>query len=106
MCWACGQAGHTKRFCPRRKKQSSPAGMAAVSSSLIVNGCISGRKTRMLVDTGSGVTLIGEKVWRELGSSQNGSAPLEEPTRALDVLGQVELDVVLGGLVKKAGVSG
>ena len=63
----------------------------------------------MLVDTGSGVTLIGEKVWRELGSSPNGSAPLEEPTRAvvvangetLDVLGQVELDVVLGGLVKK-----
>ena len=109
VCWACGQAGHTKRFCPRRKKQSSPAGTAAVSSSLIVNGCISGRKTRMLVDTGSGVTLIGEKVWRELGSSPNGSAPLEEPTRAvvvangetLDVLGQVELDVVLGGLVKK-----
>ena len=62
----------------------------------------------MLVDTGSGVMLIGEKVWRELDSSPNGSAPLEEPTRAvvvangetLDVLGQVELDVVLGGLVK------
>ena len=35
VCWACGQAGHTKRFCPRRKKQSSPAGTAAVSSSLI-----------------------------------------------------------------------
>ena len=63
----------------------------------------------MLVDTGSGVTLNGEKVWRELGSSPNESAPLEEPTRAvvvangetLDVLGQVELDVELGGLVKK-----
>ena len=72
-------------------------------------GCISSRKTRMLVDTGSGVTLIGEKVWRELGSSPNGSALLEEPTTAvvvangetLDVLGQMELVIELGGLVKK-----
>ena len=63
----------------------------------------------MLVDTGSGVMLIGEKVWRELGLSPNASAPMEEPTRAmvvangetLDVLEQVELDVELGGLVKK-----
>jgi hypothetical protein len=35
VCWTCGQAGHTKRFCTRRKKQS-PAGTAAVSSALIV----------------------------------------------------------------------
>ena len=108
VCWTCGQAGHTKRFCTRRKKQS-PAGTAAVSSALIVNGCISGRKTPMLVDTGSGVTLVGEKVWKELGSSPNGSAPLEEPARAvvvangetLDVVGQVELLIELGGLAKK-----
>ena len=63
----------------------------------------------MLVDTGSGVTLVGEKVWKELGSSPNGSAPLEKPARAvvvangetLDVLGQVELLIELGGLAKK-----
>ena len=55
---------------------------------------ISGRKTRMLVDTGSGVTLVGEKVWKELGSSPNGSVPLEEPARAVVVANGETLKVM------------
>ena len=62
VCWACGQVGHTKRFCPQRKKQSSPAGTASVSSALMVNGCISGRKTRMLVH---GYWFWGDVDWGE-----------------------------------------
>ena len=61
VCWTCGQAGHTKRFCTRRKKQS-PAGTAAVSSALLVNGRISGRKTRMLH---GGYGIGGDVGWGE-----------------------------------------
>ena len=54
--WKCGMYGHLKKDCPGIFES------AAVSSLLTVKGSIGGHEINMLVDTGSGVTLIREDV--------------------------------------------
>ena len=39
---------------------------SAVACTLILQGMVGGRPTRMLVDTGSSVTLVHEKVWNDI----------------------------------------
>lgn len=69
ICWTRGKSGHLKRNCPSRKstQKKTPSEMAAVSSSLFVFGYIAGRRTKMLVDTGSAITIVRENVWEEVG---------------------------------------
>ena len=69
VCWACGKQGHIKRNCLSRKgtQKKTLSETAAVSSSLFVFGYIAGRRTKMLVDTGSAVTIVKENVWEEAG---------------------------------------
>ena len=72
VCWNCKQKGHIRRNCPQRKERSvSPKEIgkdrsvkytSAVACTLILQGMVGGRPTRMLVDTGSSVTLVHEKV--------------------------------------------
>ena len=57
-CWECGELGHAQRDCLKRRGV-----VQAVSSSMMIQGEVAGRLTRMLIDTGSGVTLIREDVW-------------------------------------------
>ena len=60
-CWECGELGHAQRDCLKRRGV-----VQAVSSSMMIQGEVAGRLTRMLIDTGSGVTLIREDVWRDV----------------------------------------
>ena len=48
-------------------------------STLLVTGLVAGHRTNMLVDTGSGVTIVREDVWKESGQEERG--PLSPPFR-------------------------
>ena len=80
---------------------------AAMSSTVMVTGMVVGRQTRMLVDTGSVVTILREDVWRE-SQEPNQCTPIP-PFRPvvtangqeLDLLGQSEVLIHVGGLREK-----
>lgn len=73
----------------------------------MVTGLVPGRQTRMLVDTGSAVTIVREDVWRETMQSDWGqlAAPLHPTVAAngqeLDLRGQSEVMICVGGLAKR-----
>ena len=48
---------------------------SAVACTLILQGRVEGRPTRMLVDTGSSVTLVHEKVWNDISQDRKLSTP-------------------------------
>ena len=105
-CWLCGQRGHLKRNCPHgRRTGKERDSVAAVSSTLMVMGSVAGRSTKLLLDTGSAVTLIREDVWKELKLKNRGYS-LEAPVRAvvtangekLGLVGQCALVIKVGGL--------
>ena len=60
-CWECGELGHPQRDCLKRRGV-----VQAVSSSMMIQGEVAGRLTRMLIDTGSGVIQNREDVWRDV----------------------------------------
>ena len=70
-CWHCGERGHLRWNCPKRGRSRYSQGRrpasetAAVGSMVTVTGLVAGRQTKMLVDTGSAVTIVKEDVWRE-----------------------------------------
>ena len=74
ICWGCKERGrHIQRNCPKKSgrssKSSSPANqfkprVAAVSSTLYVDGWINEQPTSMLVDTGSAACIVREDIWR------------------------------------------
>ena len=81
ICWECGKQGHIKRDCPQRRtafKAHFPSESAAVSAALFIYGYLEGRPTKILVDTGSAVTIIRLDIWDEIGQKQ-----LETPLRAV-----------------------
>ena len=80
-----------------------------MSSSLFVFGCIAGRRTKMLVDTGSAVTIVKENVWEEVKENvweEAGCDSLESPVRKLvtangqemELAGQGEVEMKIGDL--------
>ena len=100
-CWGCGEFGHLQRDCLKRRGV-----VQAVSSSMMIQGEVAGRVTRMLIDTGSGVTLIREDVWRDVLKSGGYGYHLKDlnhPVVAangqqLNLLGQVELPLHIGSI--------
>ena len=98
-CWECGELGHAQRDCLKRRGV-----VQAVSSSMMIQGEVAGRLTRMLIDTGSGVTLIREDVWRDVlkgGGYGYHLKDLNHPVltangQQLNLLGQVELPLHMG----------
>ena len=74
VCWGCGETGHIRRNCPKNQP-SQPEGAKPKSTSslatdtaLSVDGKIEQRPTRMLVDTGSAVTIVREDAWLDVVS--------------------------------------
>ncbi|KAL5497103.1 hypothetical protein EMCRGX_G013508 [Ephydatia muelleri] len=100
-CWECGELGHAQRDCLKRRGV-----VQAVSSSMMIQGKVAGRLTRMLIDTGSGVTLIREDVWRDVlkgGGYGYHLKDLNHPVvtangQQLNLLGQVELPLHIGSI--------
>ena len=60
VCWYCGKRGHIKRNCEKLKTSVETA---AVGSCLSVDGKLGKLVVKILIDTGSAVTLVREDVW-------------------------------------------
>ena len=75
ICWNCGKKGHLRRMCPvslqgkSSRKSPSPTyptlNMVSRSATITVQGFLFDIPVRMLVDTGSAVTIICESVWKK-----------------------------------------
>ena len=77
---------------------------SAVACTLILQGMVGGRPTRMLVDTGSSVTLVHEKVWNDISQDRKLLTP-QCPVMAvngdsLSLCGQIDLDLMVGKHVR------
>ena len=107
VCWSCHQRGHVRRNCPQQQQIQPPTrqpkhrglGNSAVESTLAVEGLVGSRVTRMLVDTGSAVTILREEVWKGAGSPPIEA--LHRPVVAangeeLRLLGQTRVTITLG----------
>ena len=93
-CWNCGERGHVRRNCPRKRKDHKDSWQAAaVSSTLMVEGSIEGRVTRMLVDTGSAVTLVREDVIRMVPSGK--SLTMQVPANSVVAANGEKLDILV-----------
>ena len=105
-CWNCREQGHIRRNCPHKRsgRKKAPWQISAVSSTLMVEGSIEGRVTRMLVDTGSAVTLVKEDVVRDVkfGNSLKLEVPANSVVAAngekLDISGQCTMSIKVGAL--------
>ncbi len=117
-CWNCGNLGHLRRNCPRRgiggqdspsaqrEATSRPWRTSAVDSAVTVEGIVEERPTRMLVDTGSAVTIVRESVWREATSELRRQHPLSPVARpvvaangqSLELCGQTFVLLRVGNL--------
>lgn len=83
ICWSCNKRGHMRRNCPRQRpsagecqrsrpnKFSSPfsSSSMATEAAVAVEGDIGKRPTKILVDTGSAVTIL-----REPGTSRKSAS--------------------------------
>ena len=104
--WNCREQGHVRRNYPhkRNERKKDPWQISAVSSTLMVEGNIEGRVTRMLVDTGSAMTLVREDVVRDvkLGHSLKLEVPANSVVAAngekLDYSGQCTMSIKVGAL--------
>ncbi len=118
-CWKCGAPGHVMRDCPSGGGgQPAARGQASAGSrhpgtfnhsvasqaAVYVTGVINGTEARILVDTGSAVTILSRELWEKGG---NGSpTPLSTgsmvPVTAangqpLEVLGTTTITLLLAG---------
>lgn len=109
VCWNCGERGHFRRSCPtKRKERRSPAQTSAVSSMLLVEGQIEGQPLKMLVDTGSAVTLVREDVLKGTQLKPILTLPANGVVAAngsrLDISGQCVLKIRIGSLLEEHAV--
>ena len=101
-CWNCREQGHVRRNCPHKRsgRKKAPWQISAVSSTLMAEGS---RVTRMLVDTGSAVTLVREDVRDvKFGNSLKLDVPANSVVAAngekLDISGQCTMSIKVGAL--------
>lgn len=110
VCWACGKRGHIKRNCPENRAMRSACGISSaqfpqstnsINPSVTVEGLLLELPVQMLVDTGSAVTLIDEKIWKRLQANQSLETAPTCPIVAangerLHICGKSILPVVIG----------
>ena len=99
VCWMCGGHGHVRRNCPNKKEQQyvgsakgkrfehgnkGPESALAISSCIIIWRKEAERPTKMLLYTGSAITLIRQDVWKEITSCEE-RYQLEEAQRPIFV---------------------
>ena len=68
-CWKYGKRGHIRQNCPHlqiegRPGRSNRSSTATNNSALIVEGVVEGRPIKMLIHSGSAVTILHEDVWK------------------------------------------
>ena len=110
-CWSCGEPGHVRRNCPtsrgrgRGRRQGTMENAATNNSTLVVDGFIGGRRAKMLVDSGSAVSILHQDVWRECTATTTESQldiavpPVVAANGgALNILGHTSLVVEVAGL--------
>ena len=116
VCWGCRERGHLRRNCPHRGTGQEQSRVSdgrrakgtlslATDAALSVSGRIEQRETKMLVDTGSAVTIVREDAWREAvgGALQRPLGPATYPVVAangeqLDLCGESEVTLRVGGI--------
>ena len=116
VCWNCGKRGHIKRMCPSilqgRSGLKTPSStyptLNAVSRSatITVQGLFFNTPVRMLVDTGSAVTIVGESVWKRTNVRSNVEEAPSSPIvtangNPLSLLGKSEAMLTLGDVVTR-----
>eukprot|EP00731_Ephydatia_muelleri_P025540 Em0017g623a len=90
VCWYCGKRGHIKRNCAKLKTSIETA---AVGSCLSVDGRLGKLVVKILIDTGSAVTLVRDDVWKKVQQSPKTiKAPVHSVVAAngekLELVGQ------------------
>ena len=111
VCWSCGERGHIKRNCPSKRQvnpqpraRSSNPRVAAINSTLTVQGQVGGQPISMLVDTGSAACLIREDIWRRTAKGQVALRPHTQAVVAanggeMDLLGVTDMELQVGTIV-------
>ena len=74
-----------------------------MESAVVVDGQVEDRPTRLLVDTGSAVTILREDVWKDVGGHQGQLEATTRPVVAanggeLQLIGQYAVSLQVGGL--------
>ena len=106
-CWNCKKTGHVRRNCPQRQERSrdgrkdrSVKYTSAVACTLTLQGMVERRPTRMLVDTGSSVTLLHERVWNHIAGGKKLNASqcpvMAVNGESLSLCGQTKVDLMVG----------
>ena len=103
MCWYCGKRGHIKRNCAKLK---SSVETAAVGSCLSVDGRLGKLVVKILIDTGSAVTLVRDDVWKKVQQSPKTiKAPVHSVVAAngekLELVGQGEVSITIRGVTRR-----
>ena len=103
VCWYCGKRGHIKRNCEKLKTSVETA---AVGSCLSVDGRLGKLVVKILIDTGSAVTLVREDVWKKVQQSPKTiKAPVHSVVVAngekLELVGQGEVSITIGGVTRR-----
>ena len=113
-CWNCGLQGHLRRNCPsfrgreigRQPGNYQPMENAATNNStIVVDGFIRQRLTKMLIDSGSAVSIMCQDVWRESATTsaetwlETSVLPVVAANGgALNILGRTNLTTEVAGL--------
>ena len=116
ICWGCNERGHLRRNCPRwrpppgdrqHNRSSKPqvpfsSSSMATEPAVSVEGFIGERPTKILVDTGSSVTILREDVWKEAVNTRSLEPPPSPVIAAnreqLEIRGLSEVNLRVGDI--------